>query len=107
MSPYDTTFTFANLVTTSPVVVKANTVSRSAFSKVFIFRNNDNIVGSIAIGAVILSNSTGIYANQKTGQFTFNVTDDKVNIEVTYNKVETSDEGFLDYLTVNVGENLL
>ncbi len=105
--PFDTTFTFANLVTTSPVVVKANTVSRSAFSKVFIFRNNDNVVGSIAIGAVILSNSTGIYANQKTGQFTFKVTDDKVNIKITYNKVETSDEGFLDYLTVNVRRKLI
>ena len=39
---------------------------------------------------------------RKSGQFSFNVTDDKVNVNVTYNKVESSDEGFLDYITVNV-----
>ena len=106
-SAFDTTFKFANLVTTSPVILKANALSRSAFSKTFIFRNNDEIVGSIAIGAVILNNSTGIYANQKSGQFSFYVTDDKVNVNVTYNKVESSDEGFLDYLTVNVRRKLI
>jgi hypothetical protein len=106
-SAYDTTFKFANLVTTSPVLLKANVLSRSAFIKSFLFRNNDAIVGSVAIGAVILSNSTGIYANQKSGQFNFNVTDDKVNVNVTYNKIESSDEGFLDYLTVNVRRKLI
>jgi hypothetical protein len=104
---FDTTFKFANLVTASPVIMKANALSRSAFTKAFIFRNNDEIVGSIAIGAVILNNSTGIYANQKSGQFNFYVTDDKVNVNVTYNKVESSDEGFLDYLTVNVRRKLI
>jgi hypothetical protein len=106
-SAYDTTFKFANLVTTSPVMVKANALSRSAYSKTFIFRNNDHIVGSIAVPSVILSNSTGTYANQKSGQFSFSVTDDKVNVNVTYNKIESSDEGFLDYITVNVRRKLI
>jgi hypothetical protein len=106
-SAYDTTFKFANLVTSSPVIMKANALSRSAFSKAFIFRNNDKIVGSIAIPSVILNNSTGTYANQKTGQFSFTVTDDKVNVNITYNKIESSDEGFLDYITVNVRRKLI
>lgn len=106
-SAFDTTFRFQNLVTTAPVMLKSNALSRSAFSKVFIFRNNNDIVGSIAISAVILNNSTGTYANQKTGQFNFYATDDNINVNVTYNKVESSDEGFLDYLTVNVRRNLI
>lgn len=105
-STFDTTFNFANLVTTSPVIVKSNAVSRSAAQKVFIYRNNDKLIGSISISAVILSNSTGIFANQKSGQFTFNATDDKVNVNITYNKVAVSDEGYLDYIAVNVRRKL-
>jgi hypothetical protein len=106
-SAYDTTFKFANLVTTSPVLVKANTVSRSAYSKAFIFRNHDEFIGSIAVPSVILSNSTGTYANQKSGQFSFNASDDNVNINITYNKVESSDDGYLDYITVNARRKLI
>jgi hypothetical protein len=106
-SPYDTIFSFANLVTASPVIVKANVLSRSSFLKTFIFRSNDEIVGSIAIPSVILTNTTGTYANQKSGQFSFLVADDKVDLNITYNKMETSDEGFLDYLTVNVRRKLI
>jgi len=106
-SAFDTTFQFDNLVTTEPVMLKSNAVSRSSVLKTFIFRNIDKFIGSISIGAVILSNSTGIYANQKTGLFSFNVSNDEVNVSITYNKVESSDEGFLDYLTVNVRRELI
>ncbi len=64
-------------------------------------------MGSIAVSSVILTNTTGTYANQKSGQFSFAVTDDKVNLNITYNKIESSDEGFLDYITVNVRRKLI
>jgi hypothetical protein len=106
-SAYDTTFKFANLVTASPVILKANVVSRSTYAKVFALRNNDALIGTIVTEKVKLSNTTGQYANQMSGKFSFQVTDDKVNVNVTYNKVEISDEGFLDYLTVNVRRQLI
>lgn len=105
-SSYDTIYNFPGLITTTPVIVKSNVLSRSANSKTFIFRSNDEFIGSIAVGSVILSNTTGIYANQKSGQFSFNAKDDKFDINVTYNNSESSDDGFLDYITVNVTRKL-
>jgi hypothetical protein len=105
-SSYDTVFNFPGLITTTPVVLKSNVVSRSANQKTFIYRNGEQFVGSISIGGVILSNSTGIYANQKSGQFSFSVTGEQVNVNIAFNKSESSDEGFLDNLTLNVRRKL-
>jgi hypothetical protein len=103
---YDTLFRFPNLITTSPVILKANALSRSESTKTFVFKNKETYVGSISIGPVILGNSTGVYANQKAGQFSFAVSGDQVDVNVTYNKAESSDEGFLDYLILNVRRKL-
>lgn len=105
-SVYDTVFTFPNLNTGDPVKLKSNVLSRSANSKSFIFRTDDQIVGSITIPGVILSNSTGVHANQKTGLFSFSSGDDNVNVSLVYNKTVNSDEGFLDYITLNVRRKL-
>jgi hypothetical protein len=103
---YDTTLNFANLVSSSPVKVKLNVVSRAANNKLFVFRNNEQVIGSILVNSVILSNTTGLYANQKSALFAFSVTGNKVNLNISYNKTESSDEGFLDYFIVNVRRNL-
>jgi hypothetical protein len=103
---YDTVFNFPGLITTMQVVLKSNVVSRSANQRTFIYRNGEQFVGSISIAGVVLSNSTGIYANQKSGQFSFSVTGDQVDVNIAYNKIESSDEGFLDYLTLNVRRKL-
>lgn len=105
-SAYDTTFVFAGLITTSPVKVKSNVVSRSANAKTFVFMNNNSVIGSINVPSVILGNTTGIFANQKSAVFTFPVSGDQVNLKVSYNKSESSDEGSLDYITVNVRRRL-
>jgi hypothetical protein len=105
-SVYDTVFSFPNLVTGVPVKLESNVLSRSANSKTFIFHNGDKIVGSIGVSGVILSNSTGVYANQKTGFFSFSSGGDLVDVNLSYNKSESSDEGFLDYITLNVRRKL-
>jgi hypothetical protein len=103
---YDTTFIFEGLKTSSVVLVKSNVVSRSASLKTFTFLNNGLIVGSVNVPGVILSNNTGIYANQKSVFFSFPVTGDEVNLMIAYNKTESSDDGYIDYLTVNVRRSL-
>ncbi len=103
---YDTTFIFEGLKTTSTVMVKSNVVSRSASLKTFSFLNNSVVVGSVNVPGVILSNTTGIYANQKSVLFSFPVSGNEINLRVVYNKTESSDDGYLDYITVNVRRNL-
>ncbi len=105
-SAYDTTFIFSGLVTASPVKLKSNVVSRSASSKTFVIKNGGSAIGSINLTGVILNNTTGVYANQKSGVFDFNVSGDQVNLNIAYNKTESSDEGFLDYLILNVRRRL-
>jgi hypothetical protein len=103
---YDTTFNFTGLEITSAVKVKFNVVSRSKNTKVFTLRNNGSVFGTISVPAVILENTTGIYANQKSGQFSFFATGNQINLSVAYNKTLSSDEGFLDYITINVRRKL-
>jgi len=103
---YDTIFNFPGLVTSEQVIMKSNVVSRSSNSKTFVFQNDGQFVGSIVINGVILSNTTGTYANQKSGQFSFPVTGDQIKVSVAYNKSESSDDGYLDYITLNVRRKL-
>lgn len=98
---YDTTFVFAGLNMAVPVRAKLNVVSRSASTKIFTLKNDDSTLGTITVGSVILSNTTGIYANQKSAVFSFLAGADQINLALSYNKSESTDEGFLDYLTVN------
>jgi|WetSurSiteA1Bulk_404760.scaffolds.fasta_scaffold00646_5 hypothetical protein len=103
---YDTVVVFTGLQISSPVKLKANVLSRSASVKTFQFMNNSAIIGTINVPGVILSNTTGIYAQQKSGAFSFPVTGDQVQISILYNKSESSDEGYLDYLTINARREL-
>jgi hypothetical protein len=105
-SNYDTVFNFPNLIVSKPVRMESNVLSRSANSKTFFFKTGDQLFGVLTIPAVILSNSTGIYANQKSGFFTFLSSNDLVDVNLFYNKTESSDEGFLDYITLNVRRKL-
>jgi len=103
---YDTTFVFEGLTTASPVRAKLNVVSRSAGTKIFTLKNENTTLGTISVGGVILSNTTGIYANQKSAVFTFSAGGDQINLALTYNKSESTDEGFLDYMTMNVRRSI-
>jgi hypothetical protein len=104
---FDTTFVFKNIRTTSPVKIKINVVSRSANTKTFFVKTNTTTIGTLNVGGVILSNYTGTYANQKSGQFIFTPVEEQVNVNISYNKTASSDEGFLDYITVNARRDLI
>jgi hypothetical protein len=80
-SSFDTTFAFTGLLPSVPVKVKANVVSRSANTKYFSFRSGSQNLGFIAVNGVILSNTTGTYANQKSAIFLFSVSGSEVNLK--------------------------
>lgn len=106
-SSYDTSFGFPGLVASVPVRVKMNVVSRSDAIKAFFLMNNSTIIGSVNLPSVNLENTTGTYASQMAAIFSFPATGDQVNLKVSYNKNKSSDEGFLDYLIVNVRRQLI
>jgi hypothetical protein len=103
---FDTAFIFSGLVTDSPVKVKINVVSRSATQKVFVLTANSTVIGTISLASVDLDNDIGTFANQKSALYSFHVTDDRINLKLTYNNTESSDEGYLDYITVNARRRL-
>jgi hypothetical protein len=106
LSPWDTVFSFPGLVTSSPVKLKTNAVSRSAGKRTVTFKNGDAVIGSSLIDEVILSNYTGTYAEQKSSVFSFAATGSQIRLNVSYNKSESSDEGFIDYLILNARRSL-
>lgn len=107
LSPYDTVFSFPNLLTSTQVKLKANVVSRSANSRNVTIRYGSTTLGTINLAAVILSNSTGIYADQKSSLFSFTATGDNLGISLAYDKEAVTDEGFVDYIIINAKRNLI
>lgn len=104
---YDTTFLFPDLVLTSPVKVKVNVASRSASAKTIAMMYNNLLIGTLNVPSVILSNTTGTFANQKSAVISFTPTNEQVNLKLSFNKTETADQGYLDYFTVNVRRGLI
>jgi len=105
-TPFDSVFIFDGLVASSPVKIKMNVVSRSDGNRVFTLAHENSIVGTINITPVNLQNKTGAFANQKDGYFTLLSNDDRINLRLTYNKTGSEDEGYLDYITINVRRRL-
>ncbi len=103
---YDTTFVFHNIITTSPVKIKSNVVSRSANTKTFTFKSNTQFIGAINVAGVNLSNFTGNYARQESDVFNFTASNDQVNLNISYNKTGLSDEGYIDYIIINTRSTL-
>lgn len=106
LNPYDTVFSFPDIAVSSPVKLKANVISRSATQRTVTIRHGSNTIGTINLAEVILSNSTGIYADQKSSVFSFTAAEDNVPVSLSYNKAAVTDEGFIDYIIVNAKRNL-
>lgn len=106
LNTFDTTFIFPHRITAEGIKLKTNTVSRSAYLKTVGFFNSNNLIGTTSIQPVILTNTIGVYANQKTSYFNFSSASEDVNIQVTYNRTSSSDEAYIDYLTLNVRRSL-
>jgi hypothetical protein len=105
-SPYDTTFTFANIITDEAAKIKINVASRSSSRRKFnitIQYRSD----TITVDGVNLSLFTGAYASQSNRIFSWVPSSDDIYIKVAYNRYEYSDLGWLDYITVNARRNLI
>jgi len=104
---FDTTFLFPNRLTNEPVKIRAGVVSRSAQSRQFVIRLNGDVAGTLSVGSVNLSNSIGTYANYKSDYFSLVHPETELNVEITYNKTNTTDEGYLDFVAVMAKRSLI
>ncbi len=103
---FDTTFSFPNLNTTYPVILVANVASRSSETKYFNISINDQYSEYIGVSSVDITANTGTYARQNSELFQLSGNGDNITVKITYNKDENSDEGWLDYLTINARRQL-
>jgi hypothetical protein len=103
---FDTTFVFPDLVTTSPVILKANVASRSSAIRNFNLRINNQYSEFISVDKIYLTDNVGTYANQNNGLFQFLSNGDNITVKITYDKNESSDVGWLDYLIINARRQL-
>ncbi len=103
---FDTLFHFPNLVTTSPVILKVNVASRSSTIRSFNVKINDQYSELISVGSINLKDNVGTFAKQNDKLIQFLSNGDNITVKITYNKVESSDEGWLDRITVNARRHL-
>ncbi|HJX72067.1 MAG TPA: type IX secretion system sortase PorU, partial [Bacteroidales bacterium] len=103
---FDTTFLFPNLVTTSPVILIANVASRSSDTRNFNIKINDQYNEYISVGSIDLTDNVGTFAKQNARLIQFLSSGDNIALKITYDKDESSDEGYLDYITINARRNL-
>ncbi|HJX72470.1 MAG TPA: C25 family cysteine peptidase, partial [Bacteroidales bacterium] len=103
---FDTTFHFPNLVTTSPVILIANVASRSSETRNFNIKINNQYNEYISVGSIDLTDNVGTFAKQNDRLIRFLSSGDHIALKITYDKDESSDEGYLDYITINARRNL-
>ncbi len=103
---FDTTFRFPNIVSTAPISLKTNVLSRSSKQRTFTITINNQLNDYINVENVDMSYSLGTYAKQNSKITRFTSGNENISIKITYNKSETSELGWLDYLTINARRNL-
>lgn len=103
---YDTTFTFTNLVQSSPVKLKTSVLGRSSTNKTFSIKANNQNIENISTGSVSLNHPDGEQGSQSAKITSFNAASDKITISISFNKSTSSDKGWLDYIDINARRKL-
>ncbi len=106
IKPFDTTFSFPGILTSSTVRVKVGVAGRSEVKRTFPLKQNNSTIGTLTTNPIILTNKTGAYADGAEGYFSFVPAGDKVNLNLTFTRAGASDEGYLDYITLNARRRL-
>lgn len=105
-TPFDSVFTFPNLVTSEPVKIKVNAASRSDVRKAFTLYHNNTYVDTFITEKVILNDNEGYYARQKSKRVNINAAGDQVPLRLSYNKSKSTDQAYLDYIILNAKRKL-
>jgi len=103
---YDFNVSFPNLDASSLLYLKADVVARSGnYSNFFVTANGTRMTISVPNDPDV-GNADGQYAEESSGAINFSTTNPSVSINVTYNKLDQSSLGWLNYFELNAIRNL-
>lgn len=97
---YDYNFYLPDISGTEPVNLFANVMTRSSEQNTWTFKANNSTIGTLQGGTVQFVN-TATYATDIVGTFTFNSSSPSITINVSFNKPNSTAEGWLNYLCLN------
>jgi hypothetical protein len=106
-SPFDTTFLFSNHDPNSPIRVKVNLAGRSKTDRPSFLYINDNIVDTTYIPHVDFGYSWFPYAKEGSLGKSFLSSNESVSVKVAYEKIDFSDECYLDKIILNTYNKLI
>ncbi len=99
--PVDTVFQFTNAALPFQARVKAKVAGRSAYTRTASLLINDEIVETQSFPIVDLYYGWRTYAHDRYFDCTFNSTNNQIKAGIQYQKIDLSDEAYLDYITIN------
>ena len=102
---YDFVFNVPNIDLSSPVNINVSGAGRSGVASSFNVTSGGSNV-TINFATILINNYTSQYANNGTGSFTFNPTSDLININISYNKPNSSSVAWLNAIQLNARRNL-
>jgi hypothetical protein len=99
--PFDTTFQFQGLEANQQIFVNVGLAGRSESTRSVNLKINDKIVATQSIDRVNFSPVWSTFANAVQFKYSYYPTGNQVKVGVQYNKVDLTDNAYLDYITVN------
>lgn len=106
VSTYTNSLNFPNIVNNEPLKIKWGVVGRASGDRTFHFKVDNQVRDTLETDGVTLNNFDTQYANTAEGFFEFLPAQDNILLEVLFNNELSSDNGYLNYYTINVTRNL-
>jgi hypothetical protein len=103
---FDTTFTFPNIKTGVPYTVDARIVARSRQSRNAFLYIDGEPKDTVRVKFAEFAYSWLQYANEASLIHTGSASGNSINVQMEYNKYETGDLAYVDYITVNARREL-
>ena len=102
---YNFSFSFPNLVQSTPIYIKTTVAARSFTSSSFSVNTNSTNIQSISV-AKVNPYYTEDYAKLSSNFTTFNSSSSNINLAVSYNPSQNTSVGWLNYIELNVRRQL-
>ncbi|MBI5219785.1 MAG: type IX secretion system sortase PorU [Bacteroidia bacterium] len=103
---YNFNYNFPNLISSAPVVFYTSVLARSSVISKFNIYANGQAFTPLSVNAVNMSTNTAPFAAESLKTYSFYSGSDNISINFSYEKSNSSSEGWLNYFELNVRRNL-
>lgn len=97
---------FSKPVNGGTAKITVRVAARSSVASSFTVKANDNLLGSISLFSVSVSNDYADFVSQREQTFTYPYSQGDLGISLTYNKPTAAAKSWLDYITVMARQQL-